>query len=157
RPIEANTPEEAIRLATERNAPDLRKVWPAAPAGAAEIICEALSPDPDSRPATARALVDELERSLGETGSSRAELAAATIPMAVVRDVEAAPEAEEPPTAEQAVVDDPVPPPPPRPEPSRARRLPPPEAPLQAPPSAPNQEPAKAARSISAGAILAVV
>ena len=150
RPIEANTPEEAVRLATTDSTPDLREAWPAAPAGAAEIIGNALAPDPSDRPSSAREMVDELERALGATGSSKEELAAATMPMAVVPDGGAPALEEDPPTAEQDAVPERVPPPPPRPEPSRPRsRALPPEPPLTA--STPQQK-----RRISGAAALAI-
>ena len=159
RPIEAKTPEEAVRLATSDTSPDLRDAWPAAPAGAADIICEALSPTPSHRPTSAQKMIDELERALGATGSSNEELAAATMPMAVVHDLDDDPKPEEPPTAEQDVVDGTIPPPPPRPERSqRARAVPPepraapPEPPLTADPPPPQQ----AKRRVSAAAALAV-
>ena len=149
RPIEAKTPEEAVRLATTQSVPDLREAWPAAPPEAAEIIGGALAPDPAERPSSARELVDELEQALGATGSSKEELAAATMPMAVVPDGDEAAIEEDPPTAEQDSAADAVPPPPPRPAPSKRSRALPPEPPL----TADSRQPA---RRISTAAALAI-
>ena len=70
RPIEAKTPEEAVRLATTEGPRPARRLA-RGPAGAAEIIGDALAPDPSDRPSSAREMVDELERALGATGSSK--------------------------------------------------------------------------------------
>ena len=159
RPIEAKTPEEAVRLATQDSGPDLLEAWPQAPPEAAEIIGDALDPDPSKRPDTATELIDELERALGATGSSNEELAAATMPMAVVRDEDDAAAAEPDedfPTDEQDVVAGTVPPPPPRPQPAGRARAQPPQPPRTADSPQPTRK-ISAAAGLAIAACIAVV
>ena len=160
--IQPTTPDEAVRLATDQSAPDLRDAWPAAPAQAAEIICSAMAAEPADRPRSATGLVEELEEALGQTGSSKAELAAATLALPVVPDpvTEAAAQADEAPTTRQEIVEPPLPPPPPRPQPSSRplRRPPPAAAPRRQPaPPPPQQQPQRSGRGLSGSGIAAIL
>src|SRR4051794_32583964 len=58
--------EIAHRKATDPP-PSLADVWPAAPPEAGELLARAMGPDPSARPATATALVEELEQALEPT------------------------------------------------------------------------------------------
>ncbi len=58
------TPMEVVhRIATE-GAPDLQEAWPEAPDETVDVLCRALSSDPDQRPQSAGELVGDLERTL---------------------------------------------------------------------------------------------
>ncbi len=56
--------EIATRVATEPP-PDLREVWPEAPAGVAEVLSAAMAADPAERPRSASELVERLSAELG--------------------------------------------------------------------------------------------
>ncbi len=62
RAYEGRTPLAIAHRKSSDPPPYLSEVWPAAPAAAAEVLARAMGPDPAGRPATATALVDELER-----------------------------------------------------------------------------------------------
>ena len=64
RAYEGRTPIEIAHRKASDPPPSLSDAWPAAPAAAVELLARAMGPDPAARPATATALVDELERAL---------------------------------------------------------------------------------------------
>jgi serine/threonine-protein kinase len=84
RAYEGRTPLEIAHRKSSDPPPFLSDVWPAAPAAAAEVLARAMGPDPAGRPATATALVDELERAFEEPVPERApaKAPAATAPTA---------------------------------------------------------------------------
>jgi len=60
------TPMEIVGQVVDAPPPDLRDVWPDAPAGAAAALERAMARDPAVRTPSAGALMDELEAGLGE-------------------------------------------------------------------------------------------
>ena len=91
RAIQATTPEEAVRLASAPEAPDLRSVWADAPPALAETLRRAMSATPGERHTSACALIGELEDALDKDGATTSQLAAATIPFSVIAEPETAP------------------------------------------------------------------
>lgn len=121
-----NTPMEVVhRIATE-GAPYLRDAWPDAPAETVEILCAAMSSDPDERPQSAGELVRRLERSL-ELGLSAAPPAS--------REAELAPPTAEAPSRQAEVG------PPTSELPSREAEVTPPSSDLPLPTDAPETQP----------------
>jgi len=58
------TPLEIAHRAATQPPPDLREVWPEAPAGAAETLVRGMAREPSERPSSAGALVEELATGL---------------------------------------------------------------------------------------------
>jgi serine/threonine-protein kinase len=132
-----NTPMEVVhRIATE-GAPYLRDAWPDAPAETVEILCAAMSSDPDERPQSAGELVRRLERSL-ELGLSAAPPAS--------REAELAPPTAEAPSRQAEVG------PPTSELPSREAEVTPPSSDLSLPTEAPETQTAPLPRAAEAPA-----
>jgi serine/threonine-protein kinase len=75
RAYDGRSPIEIAHRKASDPPPTLAEAWPAAPKAASELLARAMGPDPAARPATATALVDELETAiLGPP-------AAATVPL----------------------------------------------------------------------------
>jgi serine/threonine-protein kinase len=71
RAYDGRTPLEIAHRKTVEAPPSLSEAWPQAPAPAVELLARAMGPDPEARPPTATAFVDELERALEPSAPRR--------------------------------------------------------------------------------------
>jgi eukaryotic-like serine/threonine-protein kinase len=88
KPREGKTPMQIAHSMATEDPPDLRDVWPKAPAAAAEVLGRGMALDPEDRPATAGELAHELAGALEQRpdqtattrGFRRSALIAAPLP-----------------------------------------------------------------------------